>query len=63
VQKHRPVMLGVLDGWGWREDFADNAMGGGDVGIAVGRLADIRPRIAAAGLRSGGRPRERPRDE
>ena len=23
---HRPVMLVVLDGWGWREDRADNAV-------------------------------------
>ena len=26
MQKHRPVMLVVLDGWGWREDPADNAV-------------------------------------
>jgi phosphopentomutase/2,3-bisphosphoglycerate-independent phosphoglycerate mutase family metalloenzyme len=26
MQKHRPVMLVVLDGWGWREDLADNAV-------------------------------------
>jgi 2,3-bisphosphoglycerate-independent phosphoglycerate mutase len=25
-QKRRPVMLVVLDGWGWREDKADNAI-------------------------------------
>ena len=25
-QKHRPVMLVVLDGWGWREERADNAV-------------------------------------
>src|SRR6188472_346359 len=25
-QKRRPVMLVVLDGWGWREDIADNAV-------------------------------------
>ena len=25
-QKRRPVMLVVLDGWGWREDAADNAV-------------------------------------
>jgi len=25
-QKRRPVMLVVLDGWGWREDVADNAV-------------------------------------
>ena len=25
-QKRRPVMLVVLDGWGWREDVADNAI-------------------------------------
>jgi 2,3-bisphosphoglycerate-independent phosphoglycerate mutase len=25
-QKRRPVMLVVLDGWGWREDKADNAV-------------------------------------
>jgi 2,3-bisphosphoglycerate-independent phosphoglycerate mutase len=25
-QKRRPVMLVVLDGWGWREDSADNAV-------------------------------------
>ncbi len=23
---HRPVMLVILDGWGWREDAADNAV-------------------------------------
>ncbi len=22
----RPVMLVILDGWGWREDIADNAV-------------------------------------
>jgi 2,3-bisphosphoglycerate-independent phosphoglycerate mutase len=26
MQKRRPVMLVVLDGWGWREDEADNAV-------------------------------------
>jgi 2,3-bisphosphoglycerate-independent phosphoglycerate mutase len=26
MQKRRPVMLVVLDGWGWREDKADNAI-------------------------------------
>ncbi len=26
MQKHRPVMLVVLDGWGWREEVADNAV-------------------------------------
>jgi 2,3-bisphosphoglycerate-independent phosphoglycerate mutase len=26
MQKHRPVMLVVLDGWGWREEAADNAV-------------------------------------
>ncbi len=26
LQKQRPVMLIVLDGWGWREDSADNAV-------------------------------------
>ena len=26
MQKRRPVMLVVLDGWGWREDPADNAV-------------------------------------
>jgi len=26
MQKRRPVMLVVLDGWGWREDPADNAI-------------------------------------
>jgi 2,3-bisphosphoglycerate-independent phosphoglycerate mutase len=25
MQKHRPVMLAILDGFGWREDAADNA--------------------------------------
>jgi 2,3-bisphosphoglycerate-independent phosphoglycerate mutase len=25
-QKRRPVMLTILDGWGWREDKADNAV-------------------------------------
>ena len=25
-QKRRPVMLAILDGWGWREDAADNAV-------------------------------------
>ena len=25
-QKRRPVMLVVLDGWGWREERADNAV-------------------------------------
>src|SRR5687768_12523688 len=26
MQKRRPVMLMILDGWGWREDTADNAV-------------------------------------
>ncbi len=26
MQKRRPVMLVILDGWGWREDTADNAV-------------------------------------
>jgi 2,3-bisphosphoglycerate-independent phosphoglycerate mutase len=26
MQKHRPVMLAILDGWGWREEAADNAV-------------------------------------
>ena len=26
AQKRRPVMLVILDGWGWREDAADNAI-------------------------------------
>ena len=26
MQKRRPVMLVILDGWGWREDPADNAI-------------------------------------
>src|SRR6267143_679404 len=26
MQKRRPVMLVVLDGWGWREETADNAI-------------------------------------
>src|SRR3569623_2703874 len=26
MQKRRPVMLVVLDGWGWREDTANNAV-------------------------------------
>src|SRR6516162_11173503 len=26
MQKRRPVMLVILDGWGWREDATDNAV-------------------------------------
>src|ERR1700752_3631050 len=26
MQKRRPVMLVILDGWGWREERADNAI-------------------------------------
>ena len=26
MQKRRPVMLVVLDGWGWREEITDNAI-------------------------------------
>src|ERR1700740_1597691 len=26
MQRRRPVMLVILDGWGWREDRADNAI-------------------------------------
>src|SRR5712691_4753059 len=26
MPKRRPVMLAILDGWGWREDPADNAI-------------------------------------
>ncbi len=36
MQKRRPVMLVVLDGWGWREETADNA-------VAPGQHAGVRP--------------------
>ena len=26
MQRRRPVMLVILDGWGWREESADNAV-------------------------------------
>ena len=26
MQERRPVMLVILDGWGWREERADNAI-------------------------------------
>src|SRR3974390_250724 len=26
MQERRPVMLVILDGWGWREEAADNAV-------------------------------------
>src|SRR4051812_46073281 len=26
MQRRRPVMLMIMDGWGWREDAADNAV-------------------------------------
>ena len=26
MKPQRPVMLAILDGWGWREDAADNAV-------------------------------------
>ena len=26
MPEHRPVMLVILDGWGWREDPTDNAV-------------------------------------
>src|SRR5262249_56765471 len=26
MQRRRPVMLAILDGWGWREERADNAV-------------------------------------
>ena len=26
MQQRRPVMLVILDGWGWREEVADNAV-------------------------------------
>ena len=26
MQRFRPVMLLILDGWGWREEVADNAV-------------------------------------
>ena len=26
MQRRRPVMLAILDGWGWREETADNAV-------------------------------------
>ena len=54
MQKRRPVMLAILDGWGWREDPADNAVPVRSVGIVekagevsvdfhVGRLGDTAP--------------------
>lgn len=29
MPRHRPVLLAILDGWGWREDPADNAVAQG----------------------------------
>ena len=26
MQRRRPIMLVILDGWGWREEAADNAI-------------------------------------
>lgn len=26
MRRHRPVVLVILDGWGWREELADNAI-------------------------------------
>ena len=48
-QKRRPVMLVVLDGWGWREEAADNA-------VRQARHADLRP---AVGNRSARVPADR----
>ena len=51
MQKRRPVMLVVLDGWGWREEIADNA-------VRQARTPDLRPAVGSgphAFLRTAGR--------
>src|SRR6266478_4188761 len=51
MQNRRPVMLIVLDGWGWRDDRADNAVrlahppsflhtSGRDVGLPPGQMGN-----------------------
>ena len=50
-QKRRPVMLVVLDGWGWREEVADNA-------VRQAKNAGLRPAMGTgphAFLRTDGR--------
>jgi 2,3-bisphosphoglycerate-independent phosphoglycerate mutase len=47
----RPVMLVVLDGWGWREDFADNAVRQAET-PTFDRLWDEQPHAL---LRTSGR--------
>jgi 2,3-bisphosphoglycerate-independent phosphoglycerate mutase len=42
MQQRRPVMLVVLDGWGWREDAADNAVLQADTPV-FDRLWDTCP--------------------
>jgi 2,3-bisphosphoglycerate-independent phosphoglycerate mutase len=51
MQKRRPVMLVILDGWGWREDSADNAVRLGQT-PAFDRLWSTCPR---AFLKTSGR--------
>jgi 2,3-bisphosphoglycerate-independent phosphoglycerate mutase len=51
MQKRRPVMLVVLDGWGWREETADNAVRQAKT-PTFDRLWDAGPR---AFLRTSGR--------
>ena len=51
MQKRRPVMLVILDGWGWREEAADNAIRQAKT-PAFDRLWDAGPR---AFLRTSGR--------
>jgi 2,3-bisphosphoglycerate-independent phosphoglycerate mutase len=43
MQRRRPVMLVILDGWGWREDAADNAIRQAKT-PAFDRLWDTGPR-------------------
>ena len=55
MQKRRPVMLVVLDGWGWREEVADNA-------IRQAKTPDLRPAVGHRPARVPAhlRPRRRP---
>ena len=43
MQKRRPVMLAILDGWGWRDDPADNA-----IRLEVDGIGAVKARYAVA---------------
>ena len=59
MQKRRPVMLAILDGWGWREEPADNAVRQART-PNFDRLWSTCPHAFLQHVRAGRRPAGRP---